>query len=196
MSNPVQVHGAWRLGWVIDVHTISSEFVGYDPHGVEQFHTVRSPLGEAMYRLKYRGQLSQAKAVSKAMAQFMLEKPNAMARIDVIVPVPPSTKRTTQPVAEIATHLAKGLKRTLAVNAVTKIKDTPSLKSVHDADSRRELLEGAFRVDVSAVVGKGVLLIDDLYRSGATANSVALSLISAGAARVYFLAATRTRSNT
>ena len=102
----------------------------------------------------------------------------------------------TQPVAEIATHLAKGLKRTLAVNAVTKIKDTPSLKSVHDADSRRELLEGAFRVDVSAVVGKGVLLIDDLYRSGATANSVALSLISAGASRVYFLAATRTRSNT
>ena len=108
MSNPVQVYGAWRLGWVIDVHTISSEFVGYDPNGVELFHTVRSPLGEAMYQLKYRGQMSEAKTVSKAMAQFMLDKPNAMARIDVIVPVPPSTKRATQPVAEITAHLAKG----------------------------------------------------------------------------------------
>jgi predicted amidophosphoribosyltransferase len=44
--------------------------------------------------------------------------------------------------------------------------------------------------------GKGVLLVDDLYRSGATANAVTLALLSGGAARVYFLAATRTRSNT
>jgi competence protein ComFC len=79
---------------------------------------------------------------------------------------------------------------------VRKTKKTPGLKNIHDAEQRRELLDGAFDVDASQVKGKGVLLIDDLYRSGATANAVTVALLAAGAARVYFLAATRTRSNT
>ena len=54
--DPVQVQGAWRLGWALDVHTTSSEFLGYDQNGHAQFNTTRSPLGELLYQLKYRGQ--------------------------------------------------------------------------------------------------------------------------------------------
>jgi predicted amidophosphoribosyltransferase len=57
-------------------------------------------------------------------------------------------------------------------------------------------LDGAFKVDKQQMNEKGVLLIDDLYRSGATANAVTLAIIGAGVSRVYFLAATRTRSKT
>ena len=76
-----------------------------------------------------------------------------------------------------------------------KTKKTPGLKDVHDPEERRELLDGAFEVDATQVKGKGILLIDDLYRSGTTANAVTVALFAAGAARVYFLAATRTRSS-
>ena len=81
------------------------------------------------------------------------------------------------------------------VDAVLKTRETPGLKGVKDPEERRELLDGAVTVDQAKVKGQGVLLVDDLYRSGATANAVSVALLSAGAARVYFLAATRTRSN-
>jgi len=49
--NPIQVHGAWRLGWALDVHTTFSEYLGDDQNGHPQFKTTRSPLGELLYQL-------------------------------------------------------------------------------------------------------------------------------------------------
>jgi predicted amidophosphoribosyltransferase len=192
--NPVQVQGAWRLGWALDVHTTSSEFLGYDENGHAQFSTIRSPLGELLYQLKYRGQQT-AGQVAEVMAEFFADKPNAFSRIDIIVPMPPSTARNVQPVAEVANVLGRELNKRVVVDAVTKTRETPGLKSIQDPGERRELLDGAFEVAAAHINGKGVLLLDDLYRSGATANAVTLALIAAGASRVYFLAATRTRSN-
>jgi hypothetical protein len=67
-TNPVQVQGAWRLGWALDVHTTSSEFLGYDQNGNPQFNTTRSPLGELLYQLKYRGQKT-ADEIAAVMAR-------------------------------------------------------------------------------------------------------------------------------
>jgi competence protein ComFC len=192
--NPVQVQGAWRLGWALDVHTTSSEFLGYDQNGNPQFNTTRSPLGELLYQLKYRGQHTAAQ-VADVMAEFFADKPNALSRIDVVVPMPASTTRTIQPVAEVAKSLGQKLGKPVLVDAIQKTRETPGLKGIQDPEERRELLDGAFEAHRAHVNGKGVLLVDDLYRSGATANAVTLALIAAGASRVYFLAATRTRSN-
>jgi competence protein ComFC len=193
-TNPVELEGAWRRGWALDVHTTSSQFLGYDENGRAQFDTTRSPLGELLYQLKYRGKQT-AGQVATVMAGFFADKPKGLARIDVIVPVPPSTTRRVQPVVEVAKQLGKKLKKPVLADAVRKARDTPGLKDVHDPEERRELLDGVFEVDPARVKGKGVLLVDDLYRSGATANAITLALLAAGAARVYFLAATRTRSN-
>lgn len=192
--HPVQVQGAWRLGWALDVHTTSSEFLGYDQQGHPQFATTRSPLGELLYQLKYRGQRNAAH-VAAMMADFFDDKPNARSRIDLIIPMPASTARAVQPVAEVAKALGKKLKKPVVVDAIKKTRETPGLKGIQDAEERRELLDGAFKAAQAHVKGKGVLLVDDLYRSGANANAVTLALIAAGASRVYFLAATRTRSN-
>jgi predicted amidophosphoribosyltransferase len=145
--------------------------------------------------LKYRGQQAAAAQVAAVMADFFDNKPNTLARIDVIIPVPASTARTVQPVVEVAKKLGKKLKKQVDADAIRKTRKTPRLKDVQDPEERRELLDGAFEVNRTRVNGKGVLLVDDLYRSGATANAVTVALIGAGASRVYFLAATRTRSN-
>jgi len=129
------------------------------------------------------------------MADLLSSKPNPLSRLDVIVPMPASAPRPTQPVIEIAKELGKMIKKPVLSDAIQKTRDTPGLKDVHDPEKRRELLDGAFKVDQAKVDGKGVLLIDDLYRSGATANAVTVALIGAGASPVYLLAATRTRSN-
>ena len=194
-TNPRVVQGAWRLGWTLDRHTTRSVFLGYDPDGHERYETTRSPLGELLYQLKYRGQRT-APQIANVIAGFFEEKPVALGRIDAIIPVPPSEARAVQPVAEVAKALGRKLRKPVLADAVRKTRRTPGLKDVRDPEGRRELLDGAFEVDPSRVKGKGVLLIDDLYRSGATANAVTVALLAAGAARVYFLAATRTRSNT
>lgn len=188
------IQGAWRLGWALDLHTTSSEFVGYDENGHGIFDTTRSPLGELIYQLKYRGQQT-AGQIATTMTDFLNTTSTVLDRIDLIAAMPSSTVRVTQPVIKIVEELSKRLNRPI-LRAITKIRETPQLKDVLDPEKRRELLDGAFQVAAEKVDGKGVLLIDDLYRSGATANAVTLALMQAGAARVYFLAATRTRSKT
>ncbi len=195
MTNPCQIEGAWKLGWALDVHTVSSVFLDYDQHGRAQFDTKRSDLGEWVYQLKYRGQSAAADRIVAIMAQFLRGKELVLSMIDLVVPAPPSTSRPVQPVATIAARLAERLDKAFAEDAIRKIKDTPTLKSMTEVEQRREALNDAFQGERSVVAGKGILLVDDLYRSGATANAVTLALIAAGAARVYFLAATRTRSN-
>jgi competence protein ComFC len=195
MANPIQVEGAWRLGWALDLHTISSVLIGYDQNGREQFDTKRSQLGELVYQLKYRGQSQAADEIAGAMATFFADKPNLLAHVGLVVPMPASTQRAVQPVTTIASKLAQLLRKPFSENAIQKTKETPTLKSITDLAQRREVLDGAFAGDTAQLNRKGVLLVDDLYRSGSTANAVTLALIAAGASPVYFIAATKTRSN-
>ena len=80
-------------------------------------------------------------------------------------------------------------------NMVTKIKETPELKSVFDYQKRLELLENAFVAPSMLCSGKDVLLFDDLYRSGATLNAITRVLYEQGKiSHVYILTLTKTRS--
>lgn len=195
MANPIPLAGAWRLGWALDLHTTSSVLIGYDQNGREQFDTKRSPLGELVYQLKYKGQSQAADQIAAAMAQFFADKANLVAPIGLVVPMPASTHRTVQPVTTIASKLSQLLRKPFSESAIQKTKETPTLKSITDIAQRREVLDGAFAGDATQLNRTGVLLVDDLYRSGSTANAVTLALIAAGASPVYFLAATKTRSN-
>ena len=193
-TNPFVVQGAWRLGWTLDVHTTSSEFLGYDPNGHPLFDTIRSPLGELLYQLKYRGQPTAGR-IATVMAGFFDNKPKALARIDLVIPMPPSAPARPSRSPQSARNSPGSSRSDSLPTRSERLRDTPGLKDVHDPELRRDLLDGAFEADPSRVKGRGILLVDDLYRSGATANAVAVALIRAGASRVYLLAVTRTRSN-
>jgi predicted amidophosphoribosyltransferase len=79
---------------------------------------------------------------------------------------------------------------------LVKVKDTPELKSVYDYEERLEQLKGAYDVTTAMTKGQDVLLIDDLYRSGATLEAATNALLRKGKARrVRALTFTRTRSN-
>jgi len=40
--NPVAIHGPWTQGWALDLHTLSSLFVGDDAFGHPQFENKKS----------------------------------------------------------------------------------------------------------------------------------------------------------
>ena len=85
---------------------------------------------------------------------------------------------------EIAKAIGTSLFVPVDLVAIVKAKDTPELKNVFDFKERTSTLKGAFKVNEKAVRGKRILLVDDLYRSGATASNVAQALIAGGRQRL------------
>ncbi|HEX8451363.1 MAG TPA: hypothetical protein VF647_04645 [Longimicrobium sp.] len=191
-TNPRPITGPWDEGFTLDVHTVSAEYLGDDLNGHPQFDTTRSEIGEALFRLKYRGERDASATLANVAAEFVRLRGFA---VDVVVPVPPSRVRSFQPLAAIASRLAANLGAGYDPKSLRKIRDTPELKSMADMADREAALAGAFEVRGSALTGKHILLFDDLYRSGASMREAARTLrTQGGAASLRALALTRTRS--
>ncbi len=193
--DPLKLPGPWEDGFVLErQHTLSSEFLGYDGLGNPQFHTVRSELGELVFQLKNRADQNAVASIAATAVKFIV---NWNPVFDLIVPVPPSRKRVTyQPVEEIAKAIGARLAKPVMIDAVKKATNTPELKNVFDYQERMKLLNGAFEIDDDAVHNRRILLVDDLYRSGATVTVVTKAILAGGAAVVYLLAMTKTRTRT
>jgi competence protein ComFC len=189
--HPKEIKGSWDQGYVLDVHTISSTMIGHNEFGHPEFDTVRSDLGELVYRLKYKADRQAIPGIVEAAASFV----SAWGiRPDAIVPMPPSKHRGFQPVVELAGELARTLKIALNTESLKKTKATQQMKDVGDFSARVTVLEAAFASD-RGLEGKGVLLFDDLFQSGATMNVAARTLKTQGLVKsVYALALTRTRN--
>ena len=192
--NPKKIKGKWEEGYALDLHTVSSTFIGHNDHGHPVFDSERSALGELLYKLKYGAGTDAVESIAKTVTHFLRKK--WQIKIDLIVPVPPSNlARRRQPVLEIAKAVSFRTEIELCSSCVEKIKQTPQLKNVYDYEERTAALEGAFSVDAKKIAGRRILLFDDLFRSGATMNSITERLIEDGKAKVvYALTLTRTRS--
>jgi predicted amidophosphoribosyltransferase len=190
--SPRKIYGPYQDGYVLDFHTVRSMFVGYESYGHEAFSTERSPIGELLYRLKNRRDLSVVDELVETAAGFVKR---SVISVSGVVPVPPSnTARKVQPVEILGKGIAALLRVEWLPNAVLKLKRTSQLKDVFDLRERRKILAGAFSANGERVSGKSVLLFDDLYRSGATMDAVAAVLQKEGkASAVHALAITRTR---
>ncbi len=190
--HPKEIKGSWDQGYVLDLHTISSTMIGYNEFGHPEFDTVRSELGELVYRLKYKADMSVISPIVEATMGFV----NTWnIHPEAVVPIPPSkVQRAFQPVVEIAAELAKALGIALDATSLKKTKTTPQMKDIGDFVARIAALEPAFTSD-KGLAGRQVLLIDDLFQSGATMNVAARALKQQGtASRVYALALTHTRN--
>lgn len=190
---PKLIQGEWNEGYALDFHTIASEFLGYNSYGQPEYQTTRTPLGELMFRLKYEQDYSGLEFIAETVAEFIA---SWNLEADLLVPVPPTgTKRKQHPVQEICKFLSEFQSIPVSETAVKKVKSIGHLRTVLDCEERITVLSGAFAATVEETRGKRILVFDDLYRSGATLNSVTDSLKTEGqAAAVYALTVTRTRS--
>lgn len=190
--SPRAIAGPWKAGFTLDEHTVRSDFLGYNEQEHAVYDTVRSEVGELVYRLKYQGDQSAVPPLARVVAEFISSKD---LPIDVVVPLPPSKQRSVQPVRSIAASVAKRLDIAYDSRALRKVRESPELKSMTELKDRRAALAGAFIASAEALKGKSVLLLDDLYRSGASMEEAARAIRKSGAKAVYALALTRTRTN-
>ena len=113
-----------------------------------------------------------------------------MERYDYIIPVPmykrKERKRGYNQSALIANAIASNLNMGYQGNALIRNKPTPVMSGL-GKDLRRLNLEGAFTVTKGfrqLLDGASILLVDDVFTTGSTADECAATLLETGAAKV------------
>lgn len=142
------------------------------------------------HRLKYYDRLELAEPIGRWMARAGAE---LLADADVIVPIPLHRLRLMARRFNQSAALAKAISRESAVPAemmaLERVKPTAPQVGLTRAQ-RAANLSGAFRVAperADAIMGRNVVLVDDVLTTGATANAATRALLRAGAARVDLL---------
>ncbi|MGD9540450.1 MAG: ComF family protein [Methylocystis sp.] len=142
------------------------------------------------HRLKYYDPLELAEPIGRCMARAGAE---LLADADVIVPIPLHRLRLLARRFNQSAALAQAISRESAVPAemmaLERVKPTAPQVGLTRAQ-RAANLSGAFRVapeHADAIMGRNVVLVDDVLTTGATANAATRALLRAGAARVDLL---------
>lgn len=159
------------------------------PEGIDYIRAAYPYEGQArtlVRRLKYESVRAAAIPLGKGMATLGL--PDAQ----IIVPVPTDKRRRRTRGFNQATLLAQQLSGALGLPVIEAIERTRSCapQTGLTAAQRRSNLLGCMAAG-SAVSGKRVLLVDDVYTTGSTVSEAARALREAGAVRVGVFAAAR-----
>ncbi len=137
-------------------------------------------------------QNSAAVAQLSARLAEVIRRHPSFSRVDVVAPMPPRPSKAFHLPVEMARVMGATLGRPVGLN-LTKA-EHPKLRTL-PMQQKVSALAGAFSLE-DAVDGKSVLIVDDLYQSGASAWSLARFLKSRGASRVYGLACVKSWRDT
>ena len=176
--------------------TAFETFVCEECKGVDfGFESARCPLmyegvgKRIVHALKYGG---YTRVVERLAAPLMVDVLDGRLRFDAVVPVPLHRSRLRRRGFNQAELLARGVARKVnapvsdTLQVVRRTRDQVDLS----ASERRENVAGAFS-SRGRVRGR-ILLIDDVFTTGATMSSCAETLLRAGAGEVHALSLCRT----
>lgn len=149
---------------------------------------------------KFSGRTSVAAFLARLLAERVTAEAEALwplplADVDAIVPVPLHSQRKRWRGFDQAALLAHPLGRAMekAVWEECMARERPTLPQIGlTPQQRRENVKNAFAVrEEGRLRGKRVLLVDDVYTTGATGMDAARALKAAGAGEVYLITVSR-----
>lgn len=181
-----RIYDTWNEGIVLDKHILESKFLGYNDKGKKRFENTRTELGNLVYRLKYKNDISTVKNIMNLITDI-LEKWNLKEKIDIVLPVPPSkTNRKYQPVFELSKAIAKYLNKDVCLDVMI------NQSKLHAKDGYK--VKGKIIQTKPLKYKSNILVIDDLYSTGLTLNEVCRILRKDNnVEKIYCLVLTRTR---
>lgn len=149
-----------------------------------------------LHRLKYEGETGIAPVLAKWM--YARLRPETL-RFDAVIPVPMHESKLMMRGYNQAYLIAEAMSRLMHVPLSDCLLRSRETKEQFDLDKAQRILNigGAFSVKFGYNIDKYncVLLVDDIYTTGSTANECSKVLIKAGVKKVYVITAA-TGSNT
>ncbi len=148
----------------------------------------------AIHRFKYKKDLSSGEILASFMAGYSFPDID-FTDYSLIVPVPLHIKRLRERGFNQALILARaiGEKRNIHVDfSVLKRHKFTLTQTSSNKKERKQNIGGAFEVtDRQKIAGKNIILIDDVYTTGATVNECTKTLIRGGAKNISVLTLAR-----
>lgn len=184
----------WIEGYAFSVHTQYSIYVGENESGFPQFDTKRTPMGELVYQLKYKQNLSVVPKIItllKSDSKFV-----EFIKKDFVILVPATNKsRKFQPVEVVADAISNEFGIKLVKNMIEAENHT-EIKQVEKA-KKIDILKSSYSYQEHPEIKKdaNLIIFDDIYDSGSTMNVVADLLTQNGYKNLYAFALTHTRIN-
>ena len=179
-----------KVPWHTALCTLCREKRHYFSYGCSAFSY--AGIRDSLYRFKYMGRQEYAAWYGQEMTRALAARvrKGGFPRPDLIVPVPLSDRRMRKRGYNQAALLAREVSKRCAVpcleGALLRVRDTRPLKN-EGVLERQENLKRSFLVYGNDVKLKSIMLIDDIYTTGATVDACAKALLSAGAVNVTFL---------
>ncbi|MBI5293113.1 MAG: RecQ family ATP-dependent DNA helicase [Chloroflexi bacterium] len=177
--HPRPLKGPWLAGWTLD---FNSRFSGAE-------HS-RSEVGELVYLYKYRGERHLANDLAERWLELLAAHPE-LPEPDAVIPIPPSLQRDFDPVTLLAQTLATKLTIPALTNTLVKTRATKPQKEMTALAQKQANMAGAFALK-GDVRGRRLILVDDLFDSGATVQEAARLLTRSGAISIVVLTLTKT----
>ena len=162
--HPIPLTGNWDIGYALDQHVIKSIPLGEDAFGYQRFETTRSEIGELLYRFKYDHQRECLDEIVSTLIAFMQDHPE-ISNIKSIIPAPPTRLRDYQPTFKIGEALGKKLGVYCCTDVLEKESNVASKEL--SPDEKYKLNDSIVKKRM-AQYKHNVLLIDDLFQTGAT----------------------------
>lgn len=144
---------------------------------------------EAIYRLKYGGRREYADFFGEQITEYLGEFIRDVCP-DGIVPIPLHRRRRASRGYNQAALLAKAVGRRLNIpvypEMLVRVRNTAPQKKLN-AEERQNNLKRAFNMGRNDVKLKTIIVMDDIYTTGATIDEAARVLKEAGAESIYFI---------
>lgn len=143
-----------------------------------------------LHRMKYGPDASLARFMGEILALNLKEELDSL-EADLVVPIPLHVARLRQRGFNQAAVMGKAVAESLGVSIQLRLLERPKATPPQVGLSRiqrRDNIKGAFWVrEPSLLRRKKVLLVDDVYTTGATLKEASRELLRKGATRVHVL---------
>ena len=179
---PVPLSGNFDLGFALGEYSIK-----------ESAKRKRTKVGDLLHKFKYE-QNRHAGMILTDLASDFINSQILLKSSDLMLTIPPSFRsRSFDPVSFIAERIEEETKIPWERKVFLRTRLTKPQKSIWDKELKQLNVFNTFRIAKPLQLeGKTILLIDDVFASGATLNEISAVLREAKADKIYVLVLVKT----